>query len=422
MVKRGDIGFLGDKGQEIDLLKAADSAFSVVEKLQPACIGETGDQRKRAWAPLIRAVGPLLNADKLDSATAVLDRSLIIYRDSPYSPYFAGQIAYKKNDYAKATAEFENAVKIATPLLASDSNLAGITEYSSFFAPYAGARGAATLNGPEQAAAFKRVATLYTSYLKDYPCAQYAENAVNGLFDALEATGDTAGVRAQLTRMVAETKPCSDIWWYSAAREASEQNMMELAVQLADKAVAYSPWSAGLGNAGGAFYKAKEGAKLLPVAKRLVEVAPNLPDNYELEASAYQQLSEKATAPAAKQAYKDSLVEIYTKGTKVQVKVRVSKFTSEKDKRTIGGTIELVQELGTPAKKGAKGAKPVAAVPAGPKPKERKVTLKVDFLDRAGAVVTSQSQEYTVKPDEPTNFDLSATDPKIIGYKYAPIP
>jgi hypothetical protein len=27
-----------------------------------------------------------------------------------------------------------------------------------------------------------------------------------------------------------------------------------------------------------------------------------------------------------------------------------------------------------------------------------------------------------VKPDEPTNFELSATDPKIVGYKYAQIP
>jgi hypothetical protein len=423
VVKKGDIGFLGDKAQDIDLLKAADSAFNFVEKAQPACAGETADQRKRAWAPLIRAVGPLLNAGKLDSATAVLDRSLVIYRESPYSPYFGGQIAYQKDDYATASADFEKAVALATPLLASDSNLAGITEYSTFFAPYAGGRAAAALNGPEQAAAFKRVATLYASYLKEYPCAQYAENAVNGLFDALGATGDTVGVRAQLTRMTAETKPCSDIWWYSAAREASEQNMMDLAVQLADKAVAYSPYSAGLGNAGGAFYKAKDGAKLLPVAKRLVELAPNLPDNYELEASAYQQLSEKATAPAAKQAYKDSLVAIYTKGTKVQVKVRVSKFTSEKDKRTIGGTIELVQEQAPPApKKGAKGAKPAPAIPAGPKPVARTVTLKVDFLDRAGAVITSQSQQYNVKPDEPTNFELSASDPKIVGYKYAPIP
>jgi hypothetical protein len=434
VVKRGEIGFLGDKDQPIDLLKVADSAFSIVEKAQPTCAGETGDQRKRAWAPLIRSVPPLLNADKLDSAWMMLEKANVIYRDSPYSPYFAAQILYKKDDYAKASVQYENTVNMATPMLVADTGLIGMASNAAFLAPYTGARAAATMTGADQVAAYKRVATLYSAYLKEYPCAQYAENAASGLFDALEAIGDSAGVRTRLTQMVAETKPCSDIWWYTAAREASEQNMMDLAVQLADKALAYSPWSAGLGNAAGAYYKVKDGAKLLPVAKRLVEVAPNLPDNYELEASAYQQLAEKATVPAVKQAYKDSLVTVYTKGTKLEVKVRVSQFTSDRDNRTIGGTLELVNEQAPPAPrpKGAKGVKPAPAPPAGPKPKARQVTLTVQFLDRAGtpvsfpdssgAKVTSLSKTFSVEPDKPTSFSLTAADPKIVGYKYGPIP
>jgi hypothetical protein len=432
VVKKGDIGFLGDKAQDIDLLKAADSAFSAVEKAQPACAGETADQRKRAWAPLIRSVPPLLNADKLDSAWMMVEKANVIYRDSPYGPYFAAQILYKKDDYAKASVQYENTVNMATPMLVADTGLIGMASNAAFLAPYTGARAAATMTAADQAVAYKRVATLYSAYLKEYPCAQYAENAASGLLDALEAIGDSAGVRSRLTQMVAETRPCSDIWWYTAAREASEQNMMDLAVQLADKAVAYSPWSAGLGNAAGAYYKAKDGARLLPVAKRLVELAPNLPDNYELQASAYQQLADKATAPAVKQAYRDSLVLIYTKGTKVEVKVRVSQFTSDKDKRTIGGTLELVQEQAQPKPKGQKGAKPAPAIPAAPKPKARQVALRVQFLDRAGVPVvlrdsagvkiTSRDTTVTVKPDEATKFELSATDSMVVGYKYAPIP
>jgi hypothetical protein len=441
--RRGDIGFLGDKDQQINLLKTADSLFTVVEKALPLCAEQTSIYRKSAWARYINRVGPFINADKMDSAQAVLDESMVIYRESPYTSYFEGQIAYRKDDYAKATASFEKAAALGAKELASDSNpnLQAITEYSAFFGPYSGARAAATLTGADQAAGFKHAATLFTSYLKNFHCGAYAEPAATGLFEALRNASDTAGLRTAFETMAKEQRPCSDIWWYNAARDASEAEMNDLAVQLSDKAVNYSPWSAALGNAGGAYWKAKAWVKLEPVAMRLTQVAPNMPDNWQMLALTYQGLNEAATTPALKKAYSDSLVNAYNTGEKISVKVRVATFTADGGKRTIGGTLELVDNSPTapapkPKPKAKPGqAKPAPAPPPPPAPaklKPRDVTLKIEFLDRAGKVLTVKdstgtavpavTQTFTVKPDEKTDFKFTVQDSKIVGYRYAPIP
>ncbi len=427
VMKKGELGFSTDKDQTIDLLRAADSLFSNVEKQYPKCQGETDDYRKEAWGPYITKVGPLINANNIDSASKLLDQSLIIYRGSPFSYYFKGQIEYRRDQFAAASTSFEQAVTLATPMLATNQDLPGIAEYSSFFAGYSAEKAAMVATGADQAAAYKRAATLLAKNLKDYPCGRFSENAETSLFSALTATNDTAGMRTQLTTMTTDAKPCTDLWWYNAAREASDMDAMPLAVQLADKAVAYSPWSAGLGNAAGVYLKAKEFTKLVPVAVRLTQIAPNSQDDWDLLALGYQGAAAAATAPAKKQAYKDSLLIAYNAGQKNTVHVRISEFSMDGSKRLAGGYVELVDnnpatQAAKPAKKGAaKGAKPAPA-PAASAMAPKQVTIKMDFLDQAGAVVTSQSTTVTATAGEQTKFSLSADGDKIVGYRYAPIP
>jgi hypothetical protein len=52
----------------------------------------------------------------------------------------------------------------------------------------------------------------------------------------------------------------------------------------------------------------------------------------------------------------------------------------------------------------------------------KQVTIKMDFLDQAGAVVASQSTTVTAKVGEQTKFSMTADGDKIVGYRYAPIP
>ncbi len=426
IMKRGDLGFSTDKEQTIDILKTADSLFTNVEKEFPKCQSQTDDYRKQAWGPYINKVGPLINANNIDSASKLLDQALVIYRGSPFSYYFKGQIEYRKNDFAGASKSFEQEVTLATPIMSQNENYPGITEYSSFFAGYSAQKAAVTLTGADQTAEYQRAVTLLQANLKNYPCGRFAENAETSLFNSLHATNDTEGMKAQFTAMIAETKPCSDLWWYNAAREASDIEAMPLAIQLSDKAVAYSPWSAGLGNAAQVYLKAKEFTKLMPVALRLTQIAPNSQDSWDLLALGYQGAAAAATSPAAKKAFTDSLTVAYNAGQKNVVHVRVNEFSMDGTKRTAGGTVELVdnsptaQPASKTAKKGATGAKTAAPMAKTMAPKD--VMIRMDFLNRAGGVVSSDSAKVTAKQGEQTPFKITADGEAIVGYRYAPIP
>ncbi|HUO51751.1 MAG TPA: hypothetical protein VMT93_04465 [Gemmatimonadaceae bacterium] len=423
--KRGTLGFLGDKEQPIDLLKTADSLFSIVEKNVPACAEDISTYRQMAWGPIINQVGPLLNAGKLDSAAALVTKANGIYRDSPFNYYFEGQIAYRQDRDQQASIAYEKATQLGNKELAAnpnDANIVNITEWSAFFAAYAGQRAAAKLPADSQPAAYKRVIGLYQSYLKTYGCPQFAENAQSSLFDVMRIVNDTAGERAELKKMSEAAKPCTDIQWYTAARDARDLGDAQLAITLADKAVAFSPWSAGLGNAAAVYFDLKAWDKLLPAATRLTQIAPNLPDNYQLVAQSYLGFAEKEKSAAKKKALTDSATTFYDAGEKLDVNIRISEFTSDGNKRVVGGSLKLVDHTpgaqSKPAK--GKGGKPAAAAPAATAPKPRTVTVKVSFLDRSGAVVTTDSATVNASTEN-TKFKITVTGDKIIGYKYAPV-
>src|ERR687883_2163382 len=49
VVKRGDVGFESNKEGTVDLLAAADSAFTAVESAAPDCASQTEMYRQQAW-------------------------------------------------------------------------------------------------------------------------------------------------------------------------------------------------------------------------------------------------------------------------------------------------------------------------------------------------------------------------------------
>jgi tetratricopeptide (TPR) repeat protein len=426
MPKRGTLGWLGDKEQPIDIAKTADSLFSVVEKDDPACTEQTDGYRQQLWGPMINQVQRQLNANKLDSASQTLVTATAAYPNSPYNAYFAGQIAYKQDSDAAASIAYEKAAKLGAAMLATDTSVAGITEYSTFMAPYTGQRAATVMQaGPDQTAALKRAIAGYQTYLKTYSCPQFAENAQSGIFDAMRTINDTAGLRTELANMATQTKPCSPMTWYNGARDAKDIGQAATAIQLADKAVAFSPWSAALGNAAAVYFDAKAWDKLLPVARRLTDIAPNMPDDYQLLALAYMGLGNaKGATPAQKKAYTDSATTVYEASEALDVNVRVSEFSSDGAKRKLGGTVTLVDHTPgqRPAAKGGKG-KAAAAPSAVPsqKPKARQVTIKIDFIDKDGKPVASQSADVNASPDAPASFSVSAENAAIVGYRYTKI-
>ena len=397
VAKRGDLGYEGSKDATVDILAAADSAFTSVEKGAPECADRTDQYRQRPWAKMINQVGPLLGADKVDSADAVLKRSMVIYRGSPYTYYFAGQIAQRRKDWSAASDAYEKAATMVTPdMLAKDTSAAGVKEFSAFSAAYAALQAGQAQSGDAKKTAMKHAAELYQAYLKDYPTGDNVAPAQAGLTLALKASGDTASLGAMWAQMSAKPDGYTDAQLYDAGTQAFTAGNYKLAIDLMEQGQKKNPYlRPGLFNLANAYWKAGEFDKMLPVSRQLIGMDPDNPDNYQLAAIAFQGLGKAAADAKAKKMYSDSVGYYITASDKLPVRVTFTQFTHAGTKYTLSGTVENL------------GAKPVSG------------TLKFDFLDKNGTVVGSQSAAVTVGPKGTQQFTVSADNAAIAGYKYA---
>lgn len=399
VAKGADIGFQNGADASVDLLAKADSLFTTVETASPACKDQTEFYRQKPWAQLINQVGPLLNADNVDSANALLARSLVIYRDSPFSYYFQGQIDQKKNDWKGAQEAFGKAAALSTPEMASkDSNVANVKEFSEFAQAFAAFRQAQGLTGEEQKAGMKQAADLYRTYLKDYPNGPNAQPAQAGLTAALQTAGDTESLGSMWADMLANPSRYSPEQFYDAGVQAYTAEKYDQAVKLMELGEKGNPnLRGGLFNLANAYWKNNQFDKMVPVALKLTQIDPDNPDNYQLVAIGFQGLQKAATDAKLKKAYSDSVSKYVVASDKLPVKVTFAGFTHDSSKHTLEGTVE---NLGAAA---------------------RKVSVAVQFLDKTGNVVDTQTASVSLKPKGSAPFTLTANGEGIVAYKYEPV-
>jgi tetratricopeptide (TPR) repeat protein len=396
---RGDLGYETNKTDSVDVLAAADSAFRSVETAMPECSEKTLIFRQQPWARLINQVGPLINRDQIDSATQVLDRSMTIYRGSPFSFYFKGQIAQRQNNWEAASEAYKQAADLSTPeQAAKDSTVANIREYSMFSAAYAQLKAAQGDSGQLQKDGMKKAAELYRAYLKEYPSGPNAQPAQAGLTAALQASGDTQSLASLWNEMLANPSKYTDAQLYDAGTQAFSQGNVPMAVKLMEAGQQANPYlRAGLFNLANAYWKNNQFDKMLPVAEQLTELDPNNPDNYQLVAIAFQGEQKASTDAKAKRALNDSVTKYVRLSERLPVRVTFSEFTHDGTKYKLAGTVENTS-----------GA-------------ARKDTLTVEFLDRTGKVVATQSAPVPVAPKESAPFTMEADGATIAGFRYAPI-
>jgi tetratricopeptide (TPR) repeat protein len=398
-VKRGDVGFESNKEGTVDVLAAADSAFTAVESAAPDCASQTEMYRQQAWSKLINQVGPLVNNNQLDSADNVLKRALTIYRGSPYSYYFQGSIAQRREDYATAADAFTRAVQLATPdLTAKDTSLASVREYSEFSAAYTRLKASEKLTGDQKRAGMAKAAELYKAYLKDYPQGPNAGPAQAGLTSALSQSGDSTSLASMWSEMAANPSKYTEAQLFDAGTTAFRAGQLQTAAKLMELGYQANPWlRGGLFNLANTYWKLEQWDKMLPVSRRLISIDPNNPDNYQLVAIAYQGLAKGTKSPRSKKTMNDSLVKYLSKGEKLPVRVTVDEFTHDGTNYKLTGSVE---NLGAAAKN---------------------VVLKVDFLDKQGNVVATQNATVSAGPKERKNFALQASGAQIAAFRYAPI-
>ena len=134
---------------------------------------------------------------------------------------------------------------------------------------------------------------------------------------------------------------------------------------------------------------------MLPVARKLVDVDPNNPDNWQLLAIAHEGLSKKAASPKERRAHMDSVRTSLATSNNLPVRVSFSQFERSDSTHTLAGTVENVSG------------------------KNKDYTLKFEFLDRQGNVVTTQETQVSVPAKGKKDFSLKVTQDGVAAFRYA---
>lgn len=395
-VNKGAIGYMSDKTQSVDLLATADSLLTQMEKASPECTSEAMYVRNEAMRPLAIHASALLNTDSLTQADAVVKRITTIDQKSSLSLYFQGLLAQRHKDLAGAARAYDQGLKVLPPDAVADSNLKAALELGAAQMTLLSSQ---SLTGDEKKAGMLKAADLYRRYMADFPNSANAASAQAGLQAALTSSGDSSSIGKVWDEMVANPSKYSDAQLYDAGTQAFTSNQLPRAEKLMDAAQSVNPWlRPGLYNAANVYWKSAHWDKMLATAKRLTTIDPNNPDEFQLLALAYQGLSKGTKDPKLVRAYNDSLNTAFAASEKVPVRVVFATFDGGgTPKRTLAGTVE---NLGAAAKN---------------------VTLKVDFLDAKGTVVTSQTTTLSLAPKEKKPFSLNGDGATIAAYKYDPI-
>ncbi len=397
VAQRGTLGFTTEPQATIDIVATADSLFDLVEQ-QQGCADETTPARQRVWQPLVNRAGQLLNADQLDSAEVLLRRANVIYDGLPYAEYYLAGIAQRRNDDSAAIAHFAEALKHATKeQAAKDSNVAQIRATALYSLAISRVQAAQQDSGAARQEEMKEALKALQEFLAEFPQSEYTARAKGILPSLLAATGDTAAVTSMWQRMADEPAEYSDMQLFQAGTDAFEINK-QLAARLLEAGLKKNPYyRPALYNAVNTYYVARDFDKMKEYGERLVNVDPNSSDNLQLLAVAYDQLSQKA-GPGAKKALHDSAAALVDRADALPAVVDVSEFDHDGQAVVLAGAVE------------------------NKKKQAQEVTLRIDFLDNTGQVVTHRDETVALPASGSKAFTIRVDDgQQIAAYRFAPL-
>lgn len=389
---RGSLGFTENEEATVDVLAAADSAFTRFETAMPQCKEDVVGYRQRPWVNLINAAIQHINADNSDSAAYYASRSLVIYRESPYAYNVLAAVAQKAGDEAKTTEYLRQTIEAA----GDDTSFTDIKKGAVLALAGLTSANAASLDSAAQKAKYAEAAALFRQYLAMEP---KDPTATAGLGEALLLSGDTSAYDAYYRDIAADAANYTDVQLFRACTEAVRAERNDVATALCEAGVEKNPYYRdGLYVLATAYYTANQADKMMPVAKRLVEVDPSNPDSYQLLAGAYQLRQKVEKDPKTKRALTDSVVIYMQKSEALPGRVSFSRFSMDGAKRTLVGSVQNSGKA------------------------EKSFTVKIEFLDKAGNVVdTKEATVGPVAPQQSAEFTVTAENDTIIAYRYAPL-
>jgi len=434
---RGQAGFADNPTAPYDLIAGIDSAFTVVETSNPECISQTLPWRQqKAWVDLVNQSMQLSNEGKNDTAVVLAKRSLQLSKNAPYGYIVLAQAAAAANKPKDAIANYKLAIEAAKDTAQADAKRQlenSLGQYAADLYEQAPA------NSPDKATYMQEAKAAYEMLAKD-PGTKYADAARAGQARIATMTGDTTAIKASYSEQLSNPGAFSYASLMGAAVTAAKANQTKDAIKLFQAAYNVNPYHRDvLYNIARLYLLDSSYAKGIDYARKLVTVDPSNPDNYQLLVIGYgsikkgyddklhdyeakaKALGQKANTSkgAALKAAIDSaakmtpLIKAYTDSSKVAIdsalkyndlmtklpaRVAFSEFTPAADKTTIGGTVTNQTDAA------------------------RTFNLKIEFLDKSGNVVASQSvATESVAAHQSAHFSVTGTGAGIVAFRYAPI-
>ena len=390
---RGQLGFSDNPSQSVDLLAVMDTTMRAVEQANPACRDSTNMYRKNLFNANYAKGVEALNADQLDTATTLIRRALIIDPQNVNAFNALAIIAHKKDDQAGIIEHYSKVIELG----ASDTAAAKMVEVAVQNIAVLKVQQADNLQGEAKTRTLREAETLFRTYLGKKPG---DANAQQGLAKVLSALGDTVAIQKIYADMLTNRANYSDIQFFEAGSGAVRAGQKKLGVQLMEAGLEKNPYFRdGLYNLAAVYFDEDNAEKLAPVAKRLVEIDPQNPDNWRLYAGQFQirnAAAQKAKKPAPA-GLQDSLIAYIKKFSDMKVQVAITQFTHAGAKHTLSGSVINGSD------------KPVNA------------TLEVEFLDKDGQVVARKSAPVKADPNASADFTVEATQSGVVAYRYKPI-
>jgi tetratricopeptide (TPR) repeat protein len=396
VAKRSEVGFTSNKDATIDLLAAADSAFTAVDQARPSCVATVAQYRsQQPWVKLINAAVAAVNAQQADSAEMYAKQSLLVNRANPY-PYvvLANVARVRKNE----PGILENSRKIIE-VAGTDTTYNDVRQRAYIDVGYLLSEQAKVAPAGQKAALNAEATKALRAYLAEAPNGADAPAVQAQLAGALAASGDTAAVASTYAAMLSNPAAYGDVALAQAGVTAERAKRTGDAVKLYEASLQKNPYFRDvLYNLASAYYDTKAYDQMGQVLTRLLALDPNNPDNFLLKAYYHQGKMNGIKSGPVKKLHTDSLLAWNTKSKSAPVAVKMTNFQRLETKSTLTGTVE---------NRGA-AAKPYV--------------LTIEFLDKDGKVVATQRADVgSVAPKTSKPFTVSAEAPGVVAYRYQPL-
>lgn len=396
---RSSYGIASNPTGTVDLFAAADSAFTRVETAQPACAAELAQWREqKPWLDVLNLAINAVNAEKFDSAAVYANRALTIDRRAPYAYTVLASVASNKKDYATAASMLQKAVEVASKdTLYNDARLNAMYDLANTYSTQYEEAPA----GAAKTAAAQQAVKAWEAYVPAGNSDARVAHAISTAAQLLQAMKDTAALPQTYSAVFANPANFGEQTLLNAGVVAVNSKHAPDAVKLFSAVLAKNPNQRdALKNLAASYLSTNEPAKIIPLADRVVTLDPNNSDNWLLYAYAYAGMMKGNKDTKLTRAWTDSLVKYNTKSEKLTPRVEIREFSyGNTDKAT--NLAGIIENRGTTPKT---------------------YTIQVEFLDRTGAVVGTQTATVgPVAPKATAPFKVTAQGVSAAAYRYKPI-